>query len=69
MNPLAWVYLPSPPNLLDLAIEKRKIITKQKALTRRPDGNEKFPYYRTTLSPTVGTNVKQVYLKLLLKEH
>ena len=37
----AWAYLLSPPNLLDLAIKKEKIITKQKALASRPDGNEK----------------------------
>ncbi|PKA99468.1 hypothetical protein B0O79_3179 [Flavobacteriaceae bacterium MAR_2009_75] len=40
---MVWAYLLSPPNLLDLAIKKTKIITKQKALARRPDGNEKFP--------------------------
>jgi hypothetical protein len=40
---MAWAYLLSPPNLLDLAIKKEKIITKQKALACRPDGNEKFP--------------------------
>jgi len=28
----------------DLVIKKEKIITKQNALARRPDGNEKFPY-------------------------
>ena len=28
---MAWVYLPSPPNLLDLAIEKRKINYKTKS--------------------------------------
>jgi hypothetical protein len=39
----AWANLLSPPNLLDLAIKKEKIITKQKALASRPDGNEKFP--------------------------
>ena len=39
----AWTCLLSPPNLLDLAIKKEKIITKQKALASRPDGNEKFP--------------------------
>jgi len=38
---MAWVCLLSPPNLLDLAIKKEKIITKQKALASRPDGNEK----------------------------
>ncbi|CAG2533456.1 hypothetical protein MAR621_03658 [Maribacter dokdonensis] len=43
LNLLAWACLLSPPNLLDLAIKKEKIITKQKALARRPDGNEKFP--------------------------
>jgi hypothetical protein len=43
LNLKAWVYLLSPPNLLDLAIKKEKIITKQKALARRPDGDEKFP--------------------------
>jgi len=43
LNLRAWADLLSPPNLLDLAIEKRKIITKQKALASRPDGNEKFP--------------------------
>ncbi len=37
---MAWVYLPSPPNLLDLAIKKEKIITKQKALAGRPDVNQ-----------------------------
>jgi len=40
----AWPYFLSPPHLLNLAIKKGKIITKQKALARRPDGNEKFPY-------------------------
>tara|TARA_R110000764_G_scaffold6610_1_gene24543 strand:- start:4009 stop:4149 length:141 start_codon:yes stop_codon:yes gene_type:complete len=40
---MVWVYLLSPPNLLDLAIRKEKIITKQKAMARSPDGNEKFP--------------------------
>ncbi|MHA7944622.1 hypothetical protein ACJOV8_016210 [Formosa sp. 3Alg 14/1] len=43
LNLMAWACLLSPPNLLDLAIKKEKIITKQKALARRPDGNEKFP--------------------------
>jgi hypothetical protein len=38
---MAWAYLLSPPNLLDLAIKKIKIITKQKALATRTDGNEK----------------------------
>ncbi|GMN05907.1 hypothetical protein MTsPCn5_12960 [Croceitalea sp. MTPC5] len=42
-NLKASAHLQSPPNLLDLAIKKEKIITKQKALARRPDGNEKFP--------------------------
>lgn len=32
-----------PAKSFDLAIKKDKIITKQKALARRPDGNEKFP--------------------------
>jgi hypothetical protein len=50
---MAWVYLRSPPNLLDLAIKKMKIITKQKALATSADGNEKFPCLRTTLSQTV----------------
>tara|TARA_R110000737_G_scaffold349260_1_gene385033 strand:- start:551 stop:691 length:141 start_codon:yes stop_codon:yes gene_type:complete len=40
---MAWVWLLSPPNLLDLAIKKIKIITKQKALATSADGNEKFP--------------------------
>jgi hypothetical protein len=40
---MAWVYLLSPPNLLDLAFKIKKIKTKQKALPRRTDGNEKFP--------------------------
>jgi len=40
---MAWAYLLSPPNLLDLAFNMKKIKTKQKALARRPDGNEKFP--------------------------
>jgi len=30
-------------NIQNLAIKKEKIITKQKALARRSDGNEKFP--------------------------
>jgi len=40
---MAWFYLLSPPNLLDLAIKKMKIITKQKALATSADGNERFP--------------------------
>jgi len=40
---MAWVYLPSPPNLLDLAFKMKKIKTKQKALAKSDDGNEKFP--------------------------
>tara|TARA_R110001583_G_scaffold36536_6_gene120313 strand:+ start:99350 stop:99502 length:153 start_codon:yes stop_codon:yes gene_type:complete len=43
INLIAWVCLLSPPNLLDLAIKKENIITKEKALTRIPDGNKKFP--------------------------
>ncbi len=39
----AWVYLTSPPNLLDLGFKKKKIKTKQKALATCADGNEKFP--------------------------
>jgi len=38
---MAWACSLSPPNLLDLAIKKINVITKQKALARRPDGNEK----------------------------
>ena len=34
----AWAYLLSPPNLLDLAIKKEKIITKQKALAKGLNG-------------------------------
>ncbi len=41
---MAWANLLRPPNLLDLAIKKTKIITKQKALATSADGNEKFPY-------------------------
>ncbi|SDL47171.1 hypothetical protein SAMN04488514_101930 [Kriegella aquimaris] len=40
---MPWACLLSPPNLLDLAIKKMKIITKQKALAMSADGNEKFP--------------------------
>ena len=40
---MAWVYLLSPPNLLDLAFKIKKIKTKQKALATSADGNEKFP--------------------------
>jgi len=43
LNLKAWACLLSPPNLLDLAIKEEKIITKQKAMARRPDGNQKFP--------------------------
>ena len=50
---MAWACLPRPSNLLDLAF---KIKTKQKALTNCADGNEKFPYFRTTLSSSVGGN-------------
>ncbi len=39
----AWVYLRTPPNLLDLAINKRKKITKQKAMAISADGNSMFP--------------------------
>ena len=38
---MAWDYVLSPPNLMDLAFKIKKIKTKQKALARRPDGNEK----------------------------
>lgn len=38
---MAWVCILSPQHILELTI---KIITKQKALARRPDGNEKFLY-------------------------
>jgi hypothetical protein len=40
---MAWVYLLSPPNLLDLAFKMLKKKTKQKALATSADGNEKFP--------------------------
>tara|TARA_R110002050_G_scaffold299492_3_gene465330 strand:+ start:507 stop:647 length:141 start_codon:yes stop_codon:yes gene_type:complete len=40
---MAWVYLLSPPNLLDLASKIKKIKTKQKALATSANGNEKFP--------------------------
>ena len=39
---MAWVYLLSPPNLLDLVFKMKKIKTKQKALATSADGNEKF---------------------------
>ena len=38
---MAWLYLLSPPNLLDLAFKMKKIKTKQKALATCADGNEK----------------------------
>jgi hypothetical protein len=41
---MAWVYLLSPPNLLDLAFKMKKIKTKQKALATSADGISKFPY-------------------------
>tara|TARA_A100000171_G_scaffold3509_1_gene2966 strand:- start:13 stop:189 length:177 start_codon:yes stop_codon:yes gene_type:complete len=47
LNLLAWVYLTSPPNLLDLAFKMKKLKTKQKALATSADGNEKvslLPY-------------------------
>lgn len=40
-NLMAWVYLPSPPDLWDLAFKMKKIKTKQKALATSADGNEK----------------------------
>ena len=40
---MAWAYLQSPPNLLDLAFKMKKIKTKQKALATSAIGNEKFP--------------------------
>jgi len=43
LNLKAWIYLPSPPNLLDLAFKMKKIKTKQKALATSADGNDKFP--------------------------
>jgi len=55
---MAWVFLLSPPDLLDLAIKKIKIITNQKALATSADGNEKFPCLRTTLSSNVVLNLK-----------
>ena len=41
---MAWSYLLSQPNLLDLAFKIKKIKTKQKALATCADRNEKFPY-------------------------
>ena len=38
---MAWDYLLSPPNLLDLAFKKKK--RKEKALAKCLNGNEKFP--------------------------
>ncbi|WP_143744212.1 hypothetical protein [Maribacter ulvicola] len=55
-NLKAWACLQSPPNLLDLAIKKEKIITKQKALATSADGNEKFPYRPTCHSRDVNGN-------------
>tara|TARA_R110002049_G_scaffold255598_1_gene431154 strand:- start:107 stop:247 length:141 start_codon:yes stop_codon:yes gene_type:complete len=40
---MVWVYLLSPPNLLDLAFKMKKIKTKQKTLATGAVGNEKFP--------------------------
>jgi len=41
-------------NLWDLALDKKeKNKSKPKALASCADGNERFPYYRTTLSGTV----------------
>ena len=37
-------------NLWDLALDKKKLKTKPKALASCKDGNERFPYFRTTLS-------------------
>ena len=54
----AWSCLLSPQNLLDLAFDIKKKNTKQKALARRPDGNEKFPCLHTTLSRTVLRNLR-----------
>jgi hypothetical protein len=39
LNLIAWVYLPSAPNLLDLAFKMKKIKTKQKAMAKSVDGN------------------------------
>jgi len=43
-------------NLWDLALNKKKLKTKPKALASCKDGNERFPCPRTTLSRTVATN-------------
>jgi len=53
---MAWVYSLSPPNLLDLAIKKEKIITKQKALARRPDEMKRFLACPTCHNETFSTN-------------
>ena len=45
-------------NFWDLALVKKNK-TKQKALASCADGNEKFPYYRTTLSRDVSHNNKK----------
>jgi len=45
-------------NLWDLALDKKEK-AKPKALASCADGNEKFPYYRTTLSPTVSKHLIQ----------
>ncbi len=40
---------------MELALDK-KIKAKPKALATSADGNEKFPYYRTTLSLNIVHN-------------
>ncbi len=46
-------------NLWDLALDKKKEKAKPKALASCADGNEKFPYLRTTLSRDVSCNLNQ----------
>jgi hypothetical protein len=53
-------------NLWDLALDKKNK-TKQKALASCADGNEKFPYYRTTLSSAVVSHLRATLLKI--KQH
>jgi len=48
---------------LDLAIKKEKIMTKQKALASRPNGNEKFPYLPYLPQPNRCESLKKTLIE------
>jgi len=53
------VYIYNVAKSLGFSFRKEKNKSKPKALASRADGNEKFPYYRTTLSRTVTAHFEK----------